>query len=70
MELKLRENDHKGGWEGCDLAYFLLQITVETDELRKSLQDKLLPEAILECADIANYAMMLASNCKVLNSER
>ncbi|ARF70707.1 hypothetical protein B7C51_24855 (plasmid) [Paenibacillus larvae subsp. pulvifaciens] len=61
MELKLRENDHKGGWADCLIEHLLRQVPREYRELLKALLwDDLPDEVIREAADIANYAMMIA----------
>lgn len=76
MEGKLRENDHKGGWEGCRFSELFPRLRDETDELLvkahplqlDTTAEKLTRadacELIRECADIANFAMMLADNIR------
>ncbi len=68
MERKLRENDHKGGWEDEDIEWLMERLTGEVAELSKALttpNDGPLSErrrrsAVREAADVANFAMMVA----------
>lgn len=76
MEAKLRENDHKGGWQGCRFTALFPRLRQETDELlvkahplqldtiaeTLTLEDAC--ELVRECADIANFAMMIADNIR------
>ena len=62
MENKLIANDHKGGWQGEPNYYFTTCIKDELDELQSALMSGNETEAINECVDIANFAMMLADN--------
>ena len=79
MEKKLRENDHKGGWTEEDLGYLHHGIMREAKELEELLVRydmigkvifSLTPikkrKIIRECADIANFAMMIADNTRRL----
>ena len=77
MEIKLRENDHKGGWEDCGLGYLTNRLWEEWEEARGAMGDLVAyrmagsdqeilesaQKAILELADVANFAMMLAERC-------
>lgn len=62
MELKLKANDHKGGWHNEYAEYFLSRMTDEFEELVAALETGNTEQSISECADIANFAMMLADN--------
>ena len=79
MERKLQANDHKGGWEGMPLSWLRGRLTDESKELDAAIaayindignRDLSKPrQAILcECADIGNFAMMIAANCKSLET--
>ena len=86
MEEKLRLNDHKGGWEKMPSSWLRNRMQEEIAELNsaidnyvnaidpiKSTHEQLEPfrKAILaECADIANFAMMVASVCKALTEDK
>jgi len=59
MEKKLRENDHKGGWEKCSEEYLIGRIKDETSELESALT---MQAVTSECVDIANFAMMISEN--------
>jgi hypothetical protein len=70
MELKLRQNDHKGGWKDSNFHYLDGKIHIELLEMERAfwclLGDKENKEKLvalcLECADIANFAMMIADS--------
>lgn len=70
MELKLREKDEKKGkegWKGIPPSVFMINIRQETDELYNEVSktvDYDLSRVISECCDIANFAMMVASNSR------
>ena len=57
MEERLKENDYKGGWEDCSLAYLEARLVEELGEYygAKAMGDTA-PE---EMVDIANFAMMV-----------
>lgn len=73
MEKKLSQNDHKGGWQNCDFKYLLKRLKEEQTEVEDALKlrgttffgtvlkDK---EIIDECADVANFAMMIADKLR------
>lgn len=61
MQKKLILNDHKGGWKRCYHRYLFERLKQEVSELEQALdatdnQD----EVIMEAADVANLAMMIA----------
>jgi len=60
MEAKLAKNDHKGGWGGCELQYLSMRLTQERKELTDAIKSKDKQRIIDECADIANFALMIA----------
>ncbi len=78
MELKLRENDHKGSWDKCEIPWLIDRIKKEVKELENAYEHRLTDwgrsadeghfspttdeQLIKECADIGNFAMMVASN--------
>jgi len=78
MERKLKENDHKKqGWLGCSYSYLFKCIRKEVNELlfemstdgdldlpRRIITDEKKQNIINECADIANFAMMISDNIK------
>ena len=71
MEEKLKKNDHKGGWENCDNNYLMGSLEAEVYELSCAIDSN---NIFLqkECADVANYAMMIADNSnrkKLINLE-
>jgi hypothetical protein len=72
MERKLKENDHKGGWEDSDTDWLIKRIADERNELKRAYDkylnsdelhpniDALIQRIIDEAADVANFAMMVA----------
>jgi len=67
MHKKLKENENKGGWHECTPEYLSRRLGNELKELRaimhdpyKTLETKV--NIIRECADVANFAMMIAEN--------
>lgn len=69
METKLKKNDHKGGWDKSTISWLLGRLKDEVKELEEVLNEE--PETnteqlskmqrtIAECADVANFAMMIA----------
>lgn len=61
MEMKLKANDYKRNWRKCSDEDLLRGLRDEVDELLTAIKRKEPDTAvIMECADVANYAMMLA----------
>jgi len=62
MEARLLANDHKGGWRDCPIEQLLYRINDEYIELLELVktQPSNIPAIISECADVANFAMMVA----------
>jgi NTP pyrophosphatase (non-canonical NTP hydrolase) len=58
MEAKLRANDHKRPWRYCPLQYLSMRLTQERRELVDAIAAR--KDVIGECADVANFAMMIA----------
>lgn len=60
MKVKLMANAHRGKWENLDLdkAFDLLQ--GEVKELREAIENGNVVEILMESADLANYALMIA----------
>ena len=72
MEQKLKENDHKDHWSGMHIKTLLERLEMETSELSDDIyrKDDYNSDDIKyiqrECADVANFAMMIADNLKSL----
>ena len=71
MEKKLRKNDWKGGWSECSFDWLWDLLNEEIDELSTALDEVIDEQNIVtnedlisECADIANFAMMIADNAR------
>lgn len=63
MKEKLSENNHKKGWESCSDNYLFRRLDEEFTELKiKIASNAKTKEVIRECADVANFAMMIADN--------
>lgn len=62
MEKKLLENDHKGGWGDCRSETLFDLLLEEKNELEEALTSHDERNIIAECADVANFAMMIADN--------
>lgn len=73
MELKLRENDHKGGWLGIGMEYAQRRMREEALKLEDAILNfcgyhnttaRQIHESkmciVREAADVANFAMMIA----------
>lgn len=65
MLKKLRENRYKQHWSELDLAYLINRLKEELLELEDELPNTKnnmidIDAAIFECADVANFAMMVA----------
>lgn len=79
MEAKLSENDHKPGWKEDHPEDLLSRLYEEADEIRRSWdhwrgtawpREQLGPVIGRECADVANFAMMIADVCGALSNQQ
>lgn len=62
MERKLCAHDSKGHWAECTTAFLIKRMKEEIKELEKAVKEKRVPAIISECADVANFVMMIADN--------
>jgi|LGOV01.1.fsa_nt_gb NTP pyrophosphatase (non-canonical NTP hydrolase) len=63
MENKLKGADHKPHWSTCSVDYLFGRLLDEVEELTEAFDTGQSPEEIRdECADVANFAMMIADN--------
>ena len=69
MLYKLRQNHHKKHWSNTDLDYLIDRLEDEVFEMKAAYEKSKLPikqsdafEIQMECADIANFAMMIHDN--------
>lgn len=58
---KLKKNAHKGKWENIGTIDAYNAMLVEVKELKAAMRDGNAAEIIMEAADVANFAMILAS---------
>ncbi len=62
MEKQLLANDSRGGWSNCDRVYLLEKLEANLRDLKHNLAAGCFEMGQLDCADIANFAMMLSEN--------
>lgn len=62
MELILRKNDHKDGWSTCEIKHLFSRLLDEVFELQREIDKYNRSSIVRECCDVANFAMMIASN--------
>jgi NTP pyrophosphatase (non-canonical NTP hydrolase) len=63
MEKKLAKNRHKGNaenWQMAGAKILFRLLRDEVDELAEALDHCVPEDSIKECADVANFAMMIA----------
>lgn len=61
MRYKLKKNEHKGKWEDLNLSTAISRLKDELLELEEAISRGSEIEIILEAADVANFAMMVAN---------
>lgn len=66
MRKKLRENEHKRGWDDCSIHYLIGRLHQEIYELHNEIfaQKKDSIKIVREAADVANFCMMIAEKFK------
>jgi NTP pyrophosphatase (non-canonical NTP hydrolase) len=67
MELKLKENDHKGCWSESTNEYLFKRLQEEIEEFKMAVKNRYSPfgnSIEQEAADVANFCMMIADNCR------
>lgn len=64
MESKLRKNDHKDGWHKQPIEAHIKLLRIEMMELDVALDHLGDEEAMRECVDIANFAMIIRDKLK------
>jgi NTP pyrophosphatase (non-canonical NTP hydrolase) len=60
MRYKLHVNRKKGKWEGAKISDLFKLLVKEIEELHETVQDGNQIATVLEAADVANYALMIA----------
>jgi len=75
METKLKENDHKLGWQGCEFIELAEHLITQSGDLILDLSvliddgDSLIMESIINKAtNTAKFVMMIADNCLRIKS--
>jgi len=71
MEAKLEGNSHKGGWEGVSPYALYAKAEEEMKEVFTALLacPRVSRDITRECADTANFLMMIADNCRRATGE-
>jgi len=73
MQFKLELNKHKGPWKLTDIQKLFAHLKVEVEELQIEIDNFVDKKANnrqeigMECADVANFAMMIADVAKALD---
>lgn len=63
--LNKSKNRSKGGWKDCSFDYLIKRLKEEVKELESSIKKitkDTAPDIDSECADVANFAMMISDN--------
>lgn len=66
MELKLRENDHKGGWKDMKEGALYIMLEAELHELQAALLLNRPMAVMSEVLDVANMGMMVCDSIGLL----
>ena len=61
MAHKLHQNRHKGKWEDLSLGRAVALLEEEMKELKEAIARDSPVEILMECADVANFALIIAS---------
>ena len=61
MVFKLAKNAHKGRWEGLSISDMQAKLSLEVAELNEAINGGNTIEIMLEAADVANFALIIAS---------
>jgi len=68
MARKLEMNSHKNHWSESTVRWLRNRLRQEIVELGKALDDRTpgtrIDNVVSECADVANFAMMIADNVR------
>lgn len=62
MEAKLQQNDHRGGWRQCEDSYLMGRLQSCVLDLAVAIRKANGTLILLQAADVANFAMMVADN--------
>lgn len=62
MSHKLLLTRHRPHWSDSTTAFLLKRLKDEVVELEKAYKDDKRKDIVRECADVANFAMMIADN--------
>lgn len=62
MMEKIEENTYKGVWENLDTFNLLMMMIQEVEELKDSVAQEGDDAICRECADVANFCMMIVGN--------
>ena len=62
MKMKLYENSDKGLWDKEKYSYLRRRVDIELKELDDAIAEGKYIAASIECADVANFLMMISDN--------
>ncbi len=63
MEERLQEHEDKGGWEESTFRFLISEMRLHLEDLNEALFEQgIFGSVENECADISNFAMMIADN--------
>ena len=62
MKKKIDRDANKGNWDTVSCFKLLEMLKDEVKELQHALESEPLENAIKECGDVGNFAMMIAGN--------
>jgi len=57
-------------WENCPIAWLILRCREELIELEEAIEEGDVENAILECADVGNFAMMVQDNLRSITGRK
>lgn len=63
MEARLKEHEDKGGWAESTFRFLMNELEEHVEDLEYALFEQGVQGSVQdECADISNFAMMIADN--------
>lgn len=68
-KLSVEKNQAKGDWRECTIADLVALLKKELAEMEKAIASKKSGQTVEECADVANFAFMIADICKTYRDE-
>lgn len=70
MEARLKEHEDKGGWTESTFRFLMNELEGHVEDLEYALFEQGVQDSVAnECADISNFAMMIADNFSSIERE-